>query len=290
MKLSVLSALSTLSKGGGSTAEPEEASKSMLDSRIVGAIRPAGIVPEGLIGNRSTAFSRSTVAVETHDAETQTDQRANVIMVENGAQTQEVQIFDVDIPVIMDQGDPECKDASIQTDDVQIYENDVQEKLDLQVVTCDVEAQTDDVHVFEVGVPALLDQQPDRIDGEAQTDLITTSCAGIQTDDARVNSLSKKDAEVDETMVTISVVESGIPGFQAALWAGVLAPAKTPKNIIAQIQLDIKQAMSTPDVKEKMGKMGIEMIHSTPEEFDQHVRSEFIKWSSVAKQANIKTE
>lgn len=85
-----------------------------------------------------------------------------------------------------------------------------------------------------------------------------------------------------------TVAESGYPGFEAALWAGVLAPAKTPKALIAKIQADIKQVMSAPDVKEKMTKIGVDMILSTPETFDQYMRSELTKWGTVAKQAGVK--
>jgi tripartite-type tricarboxylate transporter receptor subunit TctC len=48
--------------------------------------------------------------------------------------------------------------------------------------------------------------------------------------------------------------------------------------------------MSGPEIKDKMDKLGIEIISSSPEEFDQYLKSEFNKWSNVARQANIKSE
>lgn len=85
-----------------------------------------------------------------------------------------------------------------------------------------------------------------------------------------------------------TVAEAAVSGFAAALWGGVLAPGKTPKPLVARMANDIRQVMGLPDVRERMAKMGVEIVAGTPEEFDKFIRAEYGKWSGVAKQAGVK--
>lgn len=144
------------------------------------------------------------------------------------------------------------------------------------------------VHVPYIGgAPAMLDAMT----GVVDLNIGSPSQAIQQIKAGKLKALSysglKRSALLPEVP---TVAETLIPGFHAALWAGVLAPAKTPKELISKIQNDIKVAMSGPEIKEKMDKLGIEIITSSPEEFDQYLKSEFNKWSGVARQANIKSE
>lgn len=68
----------------------------------------------------------------------------------------------------------------------------------------------------------------------------------------------------------------------------MLAPARTPKAIVSRLQADIKLVMSMPDVRERMAKMGVDVVTSQPEEFDKFLRAELVKWGNVAKQAGVK--
>ena len=88
----------------------------------------------------------------------------------------------------------------------------------------------------------------------------------------------------------LTVNETSINGFSASLWAGVLAPAKTPKALVAKIQSDIHQVMLKPETKDKMNKIGIDVVASSPEDFEKFLNTEFSKWSVVAKQAGVKDE
>ena len=144
------------------------------------------------------------------------------------------------------------------------------------------------IHVPYIGgAPAMMDA----MSGVVDLNLGSPSQALQQIEAGKLKPLAYTGLKRSTLLPNVpTVAESGIPGYQTALWAGVLAPAKTPKAVIAQIQSDIKQAMNTPDIREKMNKLGIDMVNSSPEEFDQYLKVEFNKWSSVAKQANIKSE
>jgi len=144
------------------------------------------------------------------------------------------------------------------------------------------------VHVPYIGgAPAMLDAMT----GVVDLNIGSPSQAIQQIKAGKLKALSYSGLKRSPLLPEVpTVAETLIPGFQAALWAGVLAPAKTPKDLINKIQSDIKLAMSGPEIKDKMDKLGIEIISSSPEEFDQYLKSEFNKWSNVARQANIKSE
>jgi len=78
-----------------------------------------------------------------------------------------------------------------------------------------------------------------------------------------------------------TVAESGLPGFEVIVWYGVLAPAATPKPIVAKLNEHLKQMASIPEVKERLAGQGAEAISSTPEEFARKIREDMKKWSKV---------
>jgi len=87
-----------------------------------------------------------------------------------------------------------------------------------------------------------------------------------------------------------TVAESGLPGFDAGSWFGILAPAGTPRDIIGRLNAPIVKSLATPELKERMSSQGAAPVGSTPEEFGQHIRAEVAKWSKVIKAAKIQLE
>lgn len=80
--------------------------------------------------------------------------------------------------------------------------------------------------------------------------------------------------------------ELGYP-VEAYAWWGVLAPAGTPEVIVEKLAKEIRKAVQAPEVREKLNSQGIEVVGSTPAEFDAHIRSETAKWARVVKLAGI---
>jgi tripartite-type tricarboxylate transporter receptor subunit TctC len=87
-----------------------------------------------------------------------------------------------------------------------------------------------------------------------------------------------------------TIAESGVPGYEAVQWYGVLAPAQTPKDIVARLNKDLVAILQLPDVKERFAADGGDPGGNTPEEFARYIRSETEKWARVAKAAGIKPE
>jgi tripartite-type tricarboxylate transporter receptor subunit TctC len=87
-----------------------------------------------------------------------------------------------------------------------------------------------------------------------------------------------------------TVSESGVPGFEASSWFGILAPAGTPKSIIARLNAEALKVVRMKEIQESMIRQGMDPTGTTPAEFDDYLRSEIAKWTRVAREANIKAD
>jgi tripartite-type tricarboxylate transporter receptor subunit TctC len=87
-----------------------------------------------------------------------------------------------------------------------------------------------------------------------------------------------------------TVAESGLAGYEAVQWYGVLAPAQVPKDIIGRLHRDLAAVLQSADVKERMAADGGDAGGNTPEAFGRYIKSETEKWARVAQAAGIKPE
>jgi tripartite-type tricarboxylate transporter receptor subunit TctC len=84
--------------------------------------------------------------------------------------------------------------------------------------------------------------------------------------------------------------EAGVPGYEATLWVGVMAPAGTPRPIVDLLNAEINKILARPDVKESWEKQGATPVLMKPDEFGAYVQSEIEKWARVIKANGIKPE
>ncbi len=82
--------------------------------------------------------------------------------------------------------------------------------------------------------------------------------------------------------------ESGLPGFDISTWYGILAPAATPKEIVAKLNEALVQIIKSPATNKRLLDLGVDPVTNTPEQFAALVRADLVKWAKVAKAANIK--
>ncbi len=87
-----------------------------------------------------------------------------------------------------------------------------------------------------------------------------------------------------------TVAESGLPGYEAVGWFGLLAPAATPRAVVAKLSLDVRRALQAPEVRERMLGLGSEPAGDTPEEFARFIRADQAKWSRLMRDAGIAVE
>ncbi len=84
--------------------------------------------------------------------------------------------------------------------------------------------------------------------------------------------------------------EAGLAGFTAKNWFGVVAPARTPKEIVERLAAEIAKAQQMPDVKEKLASQGVEPFILGPDQFTALIKSDMAKYAKVIQTANIKFE
>jgi tripartite-type tricarboxylate transporter receptor subunit TctC len=87
-----------------------------------------------------------------------------------------------------------------------------------------------------------------------------------------------------------TVAESGLPGYEALGWFGVLAPAATPRAIVERLSADANRVLADPDVRSRMIALGADPRGNTPEEFARFIRDDQAKWAKLMREAGIKPE
>jgi tripartite-type tricarboxylate transporter receptor subunit TctC len=87
-----------------------------------------------------------------------------------------------------------------------------------------------------------------------------------------------------------TIAESGVPGYELTSWVGFLAPAATPRAVIARIHATVVEALRTPAVKDVLMKSGAEPLGNTPGEFSENLKREIPKWNKVIKAAGVNLE
>jgi tripartite-type tricarboxylate transporter receptor subunit TctC len=87
-----------------------------------------------------------------------------------------------------------------------------------------------------------------------------------------------------------TTVEAGVPGSDFTFWVGMLAPRKTPRDIVNRLHEETQKVLASPDIKERLAKLGAEPMVMTPEQFDAYLKEEVAANTALAKAAGIKTE
>ncbi|MEP7330414.1 MAG: tripartite tricarboxylate transporter substrate binding protein [Betaproteobacteria bacterium] len=87
-----------------------------------------------------------------------------------------------------------------------------------------------------------------------------------------------------------TIAEAGLPGFEATSWFGILAPAGTPKDVIAKLNTEVAKWLATPEARDKLAAQGANAAGTSPEDFARHIAAETIKWQKVVKESGAKVD
>jgi tripartite-type tricarboxylate transporter receptor subunit TctC len=149
-------------------------------------------------------------------------------------------------------------------------------------------AQIDVTHVpFKGGGPAMQAM----LGGQIDSYFATPVAAGPHVKAGKVKALATTGPRRDPFMAEVpTVAESGYPGYEATNWYAYLAPAKTPKDIVERLNKELVKALTSPEVKDLLGKQGLESAPGTPEQLAAFMKRESETWAKVVKQAGIKAQ
>ncbi len=87
-----------------------------------------------------------------------------------------------------------------------------------------------------------------------------------------------------------TVAESGLPGFEASSWFGIVAPAATPRGIVARLQAALVKGIGNKEVTQRLLSQGLEPVLNTPEQFAERIKQELPRWGKLVRAAGIKAE
>jgi tripartite-type tricarboxylate transporter receptor subunit TctC len=109
--------------------------------------------------------------------------------------------------------------------------------------------------------------------------------------EGRLNALAIGSAKRLASLPNVpTIAESGVPGYEAYSWIGIVAPLKTPQDIITKLNREIVAILQQKDVEEDLLRQGAVPVGDTPEHFGQYIKDEMAKWGAVVKSANIKAD
>jgi len=150
-----------------------------------------------------------------------------------------------------------------------------------------IEAGIDMVHVpYKGSSPAQMDLVAGRVD--LMFDVYHSAKQLVEQGKLKVIALTSDTQPVN--IRGYPLVADTIPGFNVSSLFGLVVRAGTPRSIIDKIQEDTARVLNKPEVKVRLEGLGVEVVGSTPEQFEHFVRTELAKWAKVIKASNIKSD
>jgi tripartite-type tricarboxylate transporter receptor subunit TctC len=118
-------------------------------------------------------------------------------------------------------------------------------------------------------------------------DAITTMAPNAEAGQVRALAVTgQKRSDVLPTVPTVA--EAGVPGYEATIWLGIMAPAATPRPIVEKLNGEIAKVLKRPEVQQAWAKQGAVPMIMTPAEFDRYLRDDIEKWARVVKLSGAK--
>jgi tripartite-type tricarboxylate transporter receptor subunit TctC len=144
------------------------------------------------------------------------------------------------------------------------------------------------VHIPYKGVNLAMN---DVLSGEIHLVVIGIPAAAPHIRSGKLRALALIAPQRSRTLPEVpTIAEAGLADFEVTTWYGVLAPAGTPRPIVARLNTELVRIMHAPDLKERLDAMGTEPRTSTPEEFAAYIRQEIAKWGDVIRKAGLKAD
>ena len=132
---------------------------------------------------------------------------------------------------------------------------------------------------------------PDLIAGRTALMFDTVAAMAPQIKGHKLQALAVSTSKRSSVLPEVPTMEeAGIKGYDTSTWGGLLAPAGTPKEVVAKLNAEVNKALAAPDVREKLTSAGIEPVGGTAAQFGSFIQSEMQRWAQVAQRAGIQPE
>ncbi|MDB5905055.1 MAG: Tricarboxylate transport protein TctC [Betaproteobacteria bacterium] len=129
------------------------------------------------------------------------------------------------------------------------------------------------------------------VSGQVDMEIMAVPAAISQIQAGRVRALAVLAPQRSAQLPNVPTSkEAGYDNFEISVWYGMLAPAATPREIIARLNAELNKVVTSADMKEKMAANGVDPLGGTPEQFRDYMRSESVRFGKVIKEAGIKGE
>jgi tripartite-type tricarboxylate transporter receptor subunit TctC len=131
---------------------------------------------------------------------------------------------------------------------------------------------------------------PDLLAGRTAMIFDTVTAIRGHVKSGAVRGIAVTTVKRSSAMPELPTIAESLPGYDASTWGGILAPAGTPKDVVARLNSSINAALKMEDVRSRLMGAGIEIQGGTPEQFAEVIRIEVDKWGRIVKEAGIQPE
>lgn len=144
------------------------------------------------------------------------------------------------------------------------------------------------VHIpYRGSGPALVDL----VGGQVNVMIDALGSSGPFIKSGKLRALAVTTAKRSQSIPELpTVAESGVPGYEAMPWLGLVAPAGTPQPVVDRIHREVAKVLEDPELRERFKGWGLDIIGNTPAEFTSFLRRDVDQWARVIKSANIKAD
>ena len=120
-------------------------------------------------------------------------------------------------------------------------------------------------------------------------DAVTTMAEQVKA--GKVKALATTGRQRSDVLPDVPTMsEAGVPGYEATIWLGLMAPKGTPRAVVDRLNAEVSRIVGQPEIKQLWGKQGAVPLVMSPDVFDKYVRDDIEKWSRVIKTAHIKVD
>lgn len=149
-------------------------------------------------------------------------------------------------------------------------------------------AKIDVVHIPLKGIPEAM---AEAMTGRVHFFMAPIANAVPQVRDGKLTALGVSSLKRDALLPDVpTIADSGVPGYDAVLWFGIVTAAKTPQPVIAELNREIKRVLSEEEVKRRWAPIGLEPSPTTPEGFDKLIAADIATFTRLARAGNIKAQ